>query len=410
MIEAEKTKSGLVTIKYDNKYVHSKYDPIRESEQFADGNIELLSKPIVVVYGLGLGYHIDAMVKKLESSSILYVFEYNMELVKCCKKINSKVFEYKNVKIIDSNDAKFYEKLAEVLEEAGDVITHKASLETIRLNNELLYNLINDYSLVKQSSEYNEELRKLGEENFEVNKKQNYKLIGEFIELYKDSDKPYVITASGPSLDNELELLKENREKFNIISVGSSLRALMSKGIRPDAVVIIDGKEIVKRQFEGYENENIPLCFSSTASRWTVEAYKGPKYMFNITDEDDIKIATRGTVAVSAMDISVKCGAKMVIFLGQDLGFIGDKSHVETYGKIYGFADISKQVYKNKVVKSVDGGVINTTQGYISFKNKIESLIRNNTHVKFINCSKGAFINGANHINFDYIIKNNNMV
>ena len=408
MIETEKTKSGLLTIKYDNKYIHSKYDPIREGEQFAAGNIELLLKPIVVVYGLGLGYHIDAIVKKIEPGSILYVFEYNMELVKYCKKINSNVFEYKNVKIIDSNDVKFYEKLAEVLEKAGDVITHKASLETIRLRKELLYNLINDYSLVKQSSEYNEELRKLGEENFEVNKKQNYKSICEFIDLYKDSDKPYVITASGPSLDNELELLKENREKFNIISVGSSLRALMNKGIKPDAVVIIDGKEIVKKQFEGYENEDIPLCFVATASRWAVESYKGPKYMFNITDEDNIIIATRGTVAVAAMDISVKCRAEKVVFLGQDLGFVGNKSHTETFGKVYGFEENNKQLYKNKVVKAVDGGVISTTQGYISFKNKIESLIRTNTHVKFINCSKGAFINGADHVNFELIIKSCN--
>jgi len=412
MIELEKAKSGLMTVKYDNKYIHSKYDPIREGQQFADGNIELLSKSIIAVYGLGLGYHIDSIVKKMNSSSILYVFEYNMELVKYCREINSKVFNYKNVKIIDGDDDKFYEKLAECLDKSQDIITHKASLDTIRFSNELLYNLINDYSMARQFqfSKCNEELIKLGEENYEVNKKQNYRSIGEFVDLYKDSVKPYVITASGPSLDDELELLKENREKFNIISVGSSFRALMNKGIRPDAVVIIDGKEIVKKQFEGYENENIPLCFPATASRWTVELYKGPKYMFNITDNDDIKIATRGTVAVAAMDIAVKCGAKMVIFLGQDLAFIGDKSHTETFEKVYGFVDNSKLVYKNKVVKSVDGGVISTTQGYISFKNKIESLIRNNTHIKFINCSKGAFINGAEHVNFDYIIKNNNMI
>lgn len=316
------------------------------------------------------------------------------------------------VKIIDSADDKFYEKLAECLDKSQDIITHKASLDTIQFSNELLYNLINDYSIVRQSqsSKYNEELIKLGKENCENNKKQSYKSIGEFVDLYKHSVKPYVITASGPSLDDELELLKENREKFNIISVGSSFRALMNKGIRPDAVIIIDGKEIVKKQFEGYENEDIPLCFSSTASKWAVESYKGPKYMFNITDEDDMRIATRGTVAVAAIDISVKCGAKIVIFLGQDLAFIGDKSHTETFEKVYGFEDNSKQTYKNKVVKAVDGGVISTTQGYISFKNKIESLIRNNTYVKFINCSKGAFINGADHVDFDYIIKNNNII
>ncbi|NRT73680.1 motility associated factor glycosyltransferase family protein [Clostridium beijerinckii] len=405
MIETEKTKSGLITLKYNNRYIHSKYDPIREAEQFAIGNSELLDKSIIVVYGLGLGYHIEAIAKKIKKNSILYVFEYNMELVKYCKEVNEDILTYNNVKIIIGNCTNFYDQLSECLKKAQDIIIHKPSLDTISSSNELLYNLINDYSLVKQSGKYNEELIKLGEENFESNKKLNYRFIEEFIEIHK-SNKPYVITASGPSLDDELELLKKNREKFNIISVGSSLRALMNKGIKPDAVVIIDGKEIVKKQFEGYENECIPLCFAATASRWAVESYKGPKYIFNSSDEDKITIATRGTVAVSAIDISIKCGAEKIVFLGQDLAFVGDKSHTEIFEKVYGFGDNGKQIYKNKVVKSVDGGIISTTQGYISFKNKIESLIRNNEHVKFINCSKGAFINGAKHMDFDSFIEN----
>lgn len=406
MIEVEKTKSGLITIKYDGKYIHSKYDPFREGEQFADGNAELLSNDDIVVYGLGLGYHIDSMARKMKNNSIIYVFEYNMEIVNCCRQFNQNVFNYNNVKIIIGSDSGFYEKLSKYLERAQDIIIHKPSLETIRISNDLLYNLINDYSLVKQSGKYNDELIKLGEDNFEANKKQNYRYIEEFIRLYKNSSsKPYVVTASGPSLDDDLELLKENREEFNIISVGSSFRTLMNRGIKPDSIVIIDGKELVRKQFEGYENEDIPLCFAATASRWAVEDYKGPKYIFNV-DGDSIRIATRGTVALAAMDISIKCGAKKIIFLGQDLAFRGDKSHNEAYSKVYGFEDSIKQKYKNKFVEAVDGSMISTTQGYITFKNRIESLIRNNTNVRFINCSKGAVIKGTQHIDFYDFVKN----
>jgi len=407
MIEIEKTKCELMTIKYNNKYIHSKYDPIREAEQLVDANIKLLSKSIIVVYGLGLGYHIDAIVKKMNSKSIVYVFEYTMDLVTCCKEINNSVFKYDNVNIIGRDDAKFYEKLAEYLGKAGDIIIHRAALETIKFTNESLYNLIDDYSLMKQSTENNEELIKLGKENFEFNTKQNYKLINRFIDLYKNSNKPYVITASGPSLDNDLELLKENREKFNIISVGSSLRALMNKGIKPDAIVILDGKKIVKKQFEGYENEEIPLCFSAKASRWAVSDYKGHKYIFNITDDDNdnIMIETQETVAVSAMDIAVKCGAKKIILLGQDLAFIGNKSHTEVFEKTYGFKDNDANRNKIRTIKGVDGNRVNTAQGYIRFKFKIEWLIRKNTHVKFINCSKGAFIDGAEHMSLSDFIK-----
>lgn len=405
MIETERTKSGLVTIKYNNKYIHSKYDPIREAEQLVDANIKLLSKSVIAVYGLGLGYHVDAIVKKNSSKHIVYVFEYNMDLVKYCKEINNNVFKHENVNIIGSDDAKFYEKLADCLGKAEDIIIHRASLETIKFTNESLYNLIDDYSLVKQSDENNEKLAELSKENFEFNTKQNYKLISEFIDLFKSSNKPYVITASGPSLDNDLDLLKENREKFNIISLGSSLRALMNKGIKPDTIVILDGKEIVKKQFEGYENEDIPLCFCAKASRWAVSDYKGPKYIFNIADDNNITIETQETVAVSAMDIAAKCGAEKIILLGQDLSFIGNKSHTEIFEKTYGFKDDYASRNKVRTIKGVDGNRVNTAQGYIRFKFKIERLIRQNTHVKFINCSKGAYIDGAEHMSLSDFIQ-----
>lgn len=404
MIEREKTKSGIVTIKYDNKYIHSKYDPMREAYQLIQANIEILSKETIVIYGLGLGYHIDALLEKIDSMATVYVFEYNMSLVKSCLQNNAKVFQYKNVNIIGSDDEKFYEKLAKSLDESGDIIIHRPSLETIKLSNESLYNLIDDYSLIKQANEHNEELIKLGEENFKININQNYKSIEEFVNLYKNSSKPYIITASGPSLDGELELLKRNREKFNIISVGSSLRALMEKGIRPDAIVIIDGKEVVRKQFVGFENESIPLCFYSKASRWAVNDYKGPKYIFNAECKNSINISIEGTVAVSAIDIAIKCGGEKIIFLGQDLAFIENKSHTEVFEKTYGFKDDNSNLNKIRTVKSVNGGRINTAQGYIRFKFKIERLMRRNTNVKFINCSKGAFIEGAEHLKFENII------
>ena len=404
MMELEKTKIGGYTLKYENKYIHSKYDPISESEQFAKANIELIEKPLILVYGLGLGYHIDAIVKKMKVTSNLFIFEWNKDLVKYCKENNKNIFKYKNVKIFE-NGNEFYTNLSKYLAKAGDIIIHKPSLETIKVSNEILYNLINDYSFSKQSLENSKEIIGIEKENFEANKKTQYKPIKDFIEEFKSSNKPYVITSSGTSLDYELDKLKENRDKFNIIAVGSSLKSLMNKQIRPDAIVIVDGTELVRKQFIGYENQNIPLCFLSTSSRWAVAAYNGPKYIFNESDDDDIILRTGGTVAIPAMDIAVKCGTKKVILLGQDLAFIGEKSHIEAFEKIYEVNDDLKQTHKNKTVTGFDGNPVATTQGYIRFKNKIELLISNNKNVKFINCSKGVFINGAEHMSLEECIK-----
>ena len=403
MIELEKSKSGNLTLKYNNKYIHSKYNPVKEGIQFAEGNKELLNEKIVVVYGLGLGYHIHAIAEKLKDDSVLYVFEYNEKLIEYCKKVNKDIFNYKNTKIIGSTDSQFLRKFADSLRSVENIIIHKTSLETIRESNKLLYNLINDFNIMKQHVDMDTEIIKQSEENYKINTENNYKSINEFIEQFKKSNKPFIIVSAGPSVDNDLSKLKQNREKFNIISVGSAFRTLVKNRITPDAVVIIDTKPIVKKQFENLETYNIPLCFSATASRWAVELYNGPKYIFNTSEHDEIK--TRGTVAVSAMDIAIKCNAKKIILLGQDLAFINKKSHTSTFEETYGFKDDYTINTKMKTVKGVNGECLNTTQGYITFKNKIESLIRENPHIKFINCSKGAYIEGASHVNFEILVK-----
>jgi hypothetical protein len=66
-----------------------------------------------------------------------------------------------------------------------------------------------------------------------------------------------------------------------------------------------------------------------------------------------------------------------------------------------------KNDHKNKEVRGVKGSMLPTTQGYIMFKNKIESLISENKEIKFINCSMGAEIKGATHMSFESYINRN---
>jgi len=398
MIQLEKSKNGLFTAKFNNKYIHSKYDPIRESGQFIQDNMNLIKENVIILlYGIGLGYHINEIINNMSENSILYVFELNDMLIKYAKEVNPNIFDNENVKVIHSSNKNFYNEFSEALGKVGDLIIHKGSLETIKDINEDFYNLISDYCEVKKFK-LDEDLNKLLDDNFKENKSHNYPMINEFINKYINTNKPYIITAAGPSLDFELDLVEKYRDEFNIISVGSSLKAIMNNEIKPDAIVILDGKEVVRKQLMGYENEDIPLCFSSSASRGAVNAYNGPKYIFNVEKENEIIIKTRGTVAVSAIDIAVKCNAKEIILLGQDLAFINGKSHTSMFEKVYGFKDNVKEDHKNETVLGVDGNLLATTKGYMMFKNKIESLINENKNIKFINCSKGAQIKGTEHM------------
>lgn len=405
MFKLEKAKNGMFTLTYNNKYIHSKYNPQKEAEQFVNSHIRVVNNDDILLYGIGLGYHIEELAKKMKNNSKLYVYEYNKELINYCRKINGKIFSDSRIKIIEGDDLEFYKKLSKSIELIRDILIHKPSLETIQDSNEYLYNLINDYDRRLQFYYAEPSKIELYEKNFEENSRQDYISIDIFIEEMKKSQKPYIIASAGPSLDDETDLLKEHEDDFNIIAVSSALRTLTNKGIVPNAVVIIDGKEIVKKHFEGIDVENIPLCFDESSSRWAVNDYIGSKYIFgNRIESNKIKIEVDSTVAVSAIDIAIKCNAKEIILLGQDLGYSGEKSHTGSYEETYGYKDSEKRIHKIRYIESVTGEFIETNDSYLVFKRRIEYLINRNKNIKFINCSNGAIINGTKYIEFKQYI------
>ncbi|WP_050606983.1 motility associated factor glycosyltransferase family protein [Clostridium niameyense] len=397
MLKLEKTKSELYTVKYNNKYLHSKYDPLEESKKFINKYKNLIEKSsIILIYGLGLGYHVE-QVFNINNKVQIYVFEGNEELINVCKKTNFKLFCNKRINIISYKERDFYSIFSKVIKGVKDIIVHRPSLQTIKYSNKELYALINNYIISKQAVDNSGML----EENYKENFKQCYSSIHSLIKQFNKENKPYIITAAGPSLDDELEILKNNRKNFIVITVGTALKSLMNNNIKPDIIVIIDGKKPVANQLSGFENENISLCFLSTASRWAVKGYKGPKYIFfNAMGEDEIIIETGKTVAVAAMNIAIKCGAKEVVLLGQDLAYLNGKSHISAFKDIYNCEDNPIINEQNDVVKGVDGKMLKTTKGYIYFKNQIENVIKKNLNVNFVNCSKGALIKGAKNIDF----------
>lgn len=405
MFKLEKAKNGMFTLKYNNKYIHSKYNPQKEAEQFVNSNIQVLDNDDILLYGIGLGYHIEELAKKMKNKSKLYVYEYNKELINYCRKINSKIFSDSRIKIIEGDDLEFYKKLSKSIQTTENILIHKPSLETIQDSNEYLYNIINDYDRRMQFYYAEPNKIELYEKNFEENSRQDYVPIDIFIEEMKKSQKTYIIASAGPSLDDETDLLKKYEDDFNIIAVSSALRTLTNKGIVPNAVVIIDGKEIVKKHFEGMDVKNIPLCFDESSSRWAINDYSGPKYIFgNRIESNKIKIEVDSTVAVSAIDIAIKCNAKEIILLGQDLGYSGEKSHTGSYEETYGYKDMEKSIYKMKKVESVTGESIETSEGYLVFKRKIESLIDRNKNISFMNCSNGVNIVGSIYKKFSNYI------
>jgi hypothetical protein len=82
----EKARNGEWTLKAgteekDFRYLHSRFDPTREAQVFVD-SIDCENKEVLLVFGLGLGYHLVQLAGKVKSYTTIVVIEKNLYLLK----------------------------------------------------------------------------------------------------------------------------------------------------------------------------------------------------------------------------------------------------------------------------------------------------------------------------------------
>lgn len=105
-------------------------------------------------------------------------------------------------------------------------------------------------------------------------------------------DKPAIIVAAGPSLNEEIEnirYIKENGLAY-IFSVGSAVNTLVYHNIYPDAATTYDpGKfnQNVFTKIKEKEIKDIPMVFGSSVGYETLLNYPGKKYHM-ITSQDSV--------------------------------------------------------------------------------------------------------------------------
>jgi hypothetical protein len=393
--ELIQTKENNITISINKILLHSKYYPSKEAVKFLDNNEHIYTnKKIVVVYGIGFGYHIKELLHRIDENCKVYAFDADIEMVNKAKELGllKEIENHSRIKLFYNYSREFINNFSDKLNLVEDLLIYKPSFKTLPKEYEDFRAVLNNYEIAKLGLE---RYGRIAEENYEANLKLNCRGIKEFFQYCHIEDKPVIIAAAGPSLEKDIEVLRRYQSKVKIFAVGRVLKILMDNNIKPHMLTIIDPQELVYNQIKGYEDLDIPLCFLSTASRWAVARYNGSKYIFyNNENADNIIINTGKTVAAAALDIGVKGGASKVIFVGQDLAYISDKHHA-------GEGALNSGYSYNKKVLGVTGEMLCTNSGFLNFKRNIENIIIDNPCIEFINCSGGARIKGTKEMDLE---------
>ncbi|NLG04905.1 MAG: motility associated factor glycosyltransferase family protein [Clostridia bacterium] len=415
IFQIEDTSQGTVTLKASSEnttfYLHSNYAPHEEAITLIDQYYqEELTQ--YVVYGFGLGYHVVELAKRCEGMAEIYVFESNAAVLR-------EAFHITGIKWLNENHVHLFydpklEEMSRYMEQFPDgIILHYPSIRLIRneaIREKMMNLFIQDSSIRNQLPDMNR--------NFRINTKICTHYVDELEEHWKG--KNIFIVAAGPSLDQNIELLRNLPPDSLIVAVGTAYRKLMhERHIKPDYVVFLDCAMRMIAQVRGLHEAGIPFLVVSSSSRSVTMSCNGEKYLICQKDYPKAEeyarqhayklYETGGSVSTVAFDVALRLGAKRIICLGLDLAYSQNKMHAAATAKVE--IDDTKGLIETE---DLNGGKVYTVQPFIMYKEWFEERIRNmknvnqesEQHTELINATQGGVrIQGMEHCTLERAIE-----
>ena len=409
-------KTIIITKDGNNISYHSRYNPTKEVQTYLEKQLNTETEYILLI-GVGLGYAIKELTSKYPNIRFS-VFEPNLDVMSCflqtfdLRKIRERNFDliFSDISEV-KNIPEFYNKINE---EKSQIIVSPIALN---LYNEEIINFM------KKLKKYMDNKKSSTRVDLFFQKRWTYNAIANFssvlntpnffknVEIEKLRNKPAIIVAAGPSLDDEIENIREIKRlgAAYIFAVGSAVNTLIKYDILPDAVFSYDptpeNNDVLKKIKE--LNLNIPLIFGSTIGYESLQGYQGKKIHFFMAQDSfntniinhNCNIIIPDAPTVAAIALYIVGGIKMnpVILVGQNLSVTQDKTYSD--GIDY-FGDVvkNKETFGCHLEEvSTTNNTIYTSDSFIQMKNILEQYIVDvGLEGKIFNATKkGLPINGA---------------
>ncbi len=383
-------------------FLHSRYNPELEAERWIKEQLSHSRSEPIIVIGLGLGYHVEALARAVSSTEII-VLEGQPELVKLTHQRTNWV-KPDNCRLITVYNKKDYlhalKHLIMLAEDEGTLLIHRTSIMALPEYWQDIKDILEDYLMRLDT---NKRFYRLGEENWKQNSLLAIKGLGIGDLKRRWPEKLNLVIGSGPSLNEALEELKSWAGRLNLISVGSSTELLVRSGIKPDIRVFLDPQEKVANQITSRTQEIDSVVFA-TVHPAVVEKIKGNIYWawqegfdWGNTGRPPY-LVTGGTVSAAALSLSFFLNKQPTLLVGVDLGYKNEKSHAD--GTMYGEI---KAVLKNmREIPAVTGGTIRTSRNLDYYRKRIEGIVAASGRTVY-NLGSGALIKGIQPITWNQL-------
>lgn len=220
-------------------------------------------------------------------------------------------------------------------------------------------------------------------------------------------DIPFIMVASGPSLDKNIDELKGLKGKAFIMAADSALRVLLRHDIIPDMFVSVDAMKNQKH-FEYPGVADIPIFTDASNNYQTLLKVKASKFFMNDMNPHVNRFLTKrgillpvfgsgGSVANDGYALAAAMGFRTIILVGQDLAYTDNKTHSQE--SVRGEWKLDANEFIHDEADGYYGGKVKTSHEFQLYQKWFEEEIPKHPECHTINATEGGvLIRGAENM------------
>jgi len=411
-----------VKIKEGNRIVtlHS-IDPYQEARRITEHFNP--SFGYVLVAGMGLGYLVEYLIKNTNYS--VFVFEHTKEIIELAKEKRGldKILFSSRLKIFHNENDLFDFLDENFIKEFNYYINRQYASLFPEIYQSFAGHITAYLSRKHINQSTLKRFQKVWLRNIVKNSFFYFDLPGIVDITHNFTGKPAVIVGAGPSLMNNIEVLKELQDNVIIISTDTAYLQLVKSSIMPDFIVSVDPQEKNSLYVTGVFTKNCPfLVIDSAVSFLTLVNYPQDRIIIYDTIFPLYEILSRfwgskgklncgGSVSTTAFDLARFFGCNPVIFVGQDLAFSSFKTHssLNLLENIFLYkTDRFKnfETYNSKILVGADRieikgnttSVVITDRKFLTFLDWFKREIKQTSSAVINATEGGAYIDGCIHM------------
>ena len=217
---------------------------------------------------------------------------------------------------------------------------------------------------------------------------------------------PLFIVGSGPSLEQDLDFIAGATERVAIMSIGTTLRILLERGIRPDFHIELENTPNCARSVEAtaaeFDTAGITLIAALSVDRRMSDCFEDPVFFLReentgtvLLGQPVMTLSPSGpTVANAGLSAAIRLGFREIYLFGVDMGS-REHGRYHAEGSVFSTGLLPENRRAHQRFAGNFGGeawgeaVLNWSRLYL------EAVLRMFVGVTVYNCSDGVRIEGA---------------